>query len=402
MTGVEIRPLAPGEERAAFEVLGRALHTTVTDDLWARRADSFPAERRFAAVSGGQPVGVAGSFATRLTVPGGTTLPAAAVDGVAVRADHTRRGILTALMGAQLRDCADRGDVVALLHASEATIYGRFGYGVATRSQALRLGAPGGRAALRPDAPAGGAVRMLSTDAAQEVLPGLYAALPRRAGGIERTPLWWAYARARLIGDHVAVVHTGPDGDDGFALYRTVDQRTFDQPNLGAALVVADLHAADAHALAGLWRFLLRVDLVAEVRAPGRPLDDPVPLMLTDPRTCRVTGVDDQCWLRLIDVPAALAARAWGPGAPVVVEVDDPLLTRNSGRYRITPDGACRTDAEPGLRIPVDALAMLYLGDRTVSELAAAGRIEVSDPEVVPRADALVGAVVSPWCGTPF
>ncbi|GHE82359.1 UPF0256 protein [Amycolatopsis deserti] len=394
-----IRPLEPGEERAAFEVLGRALHRTVTDEYWARREGSFPAERRFGAFASGEPVGVTGSFATRLAVPGGKALPAAAVDGVAVRADHTRRGVLTALMAAQLADCARRGDVLAVLHASEATIYGRFGYGIASRGQSLRVAG----ASFRADAPSGGEVRLLGTAEAQELVPRLYAEMGlSRAGMIERREVWWSYARERLIGEHQVAVHSGPRGDDGFVLYRTEDLRTFDQPNLGAALTVGDLHAADTAAVAGLWRFLLRVDLVSEVRAPGRPLDDPLAAMLTDPRACAVTGLDDESWLRLVDVPAALAAREWGPGEPVVVEVADPQLPANSGRYRITPGGAEATTGAADLRTGPETLAMLYLGDRPPSALAAAGRLEVLNPAALPHADTLFATRVTPWCGTPF
>ncbi|GAB3574396.1 hypothetical protein GCM10027445_35170 [Amycolatopsis endophytica] len=222
MSGFVIRPLAAGEERAAFEVLGRSLHAVVTDEFWSRRAASFPAERRFGAFAGPDTVGVAGSFATRSPCRAGKRFPWP---------------------------------------------------GAAHRPRRVPLRRPGQR--------------------------------QRRILGDE--------ARERLIGEHQVAVHTGPRGDDGFVLYRADEQRSFDQPDLGAALLVRDLHARDTAALAGLWRFLLRIDLVAEVRAPGRPLDDPLPLLLTDPRACAVTGLTDHTWLRLVDVPAALAARAYGP-----------------------------------------------------------------------------------------
>src|SRR5439155_20466359 len=122
----------------------------------------------------------AGSFDTAMTVPGGKSLPTAAVDGVGVRPDHTRRGVLTALMGEQLRDCVRRGEVLATLHASEATIYGRFGYGISTRKQSVRVSRA--RAGFRADAPAGGQVRLLEPGAADEVIPQLYQRIPPRPG----------------------------------------------------------------------------------------------------------------------------------------------------------------------------------------------------------------------------
>ncbi|AIJ23613.1 sterol carrier protein domain-containing protein [Amycolatopsis methanolica] len=124
--------------------------------------------------------------------------------------------------------------------------------------------------------------------------------------------------------------------------------------------------------------------------------------MLTDPRACAVTGVHDQLWLRLLDVPAALAARAWGPGGSVVVEVTDPQLPANTGRYRFIPGGAEPTTAAADLRTGPETLAMLYLGDRLPSALAAAGRLEVVEPAAVPHADSLFATRVPPWCGTPF
>ncbi|WAL63303.1 GNAT family N-acetyltransferase [Amycolatopsis cynarae] len=402
MSEFAVRPLAEGEQRPAFDVLSQSLHGPVsTDERWAKRAEGFPAERKFGAFEGGTVIGVTSSIATGLTVPGGATLPSAAVDGVGVRADHTRRGVLTALMAEQLADCAARGEVLAHLHASETTIYGRFGYAVATRGKTLRI--LKGRARFRDDAPSGGRVRLVGTDAAKKLIPELYERIaPHRPGMMIRPPVWWNWARDGLVGENFVAVHTGPDGDDGFVLYHPQDRRSFEQPEAGAALVVRDLHAANPGALAGLWRFLCRVDLVGEVRAPDRPLDDPIGLMLTDPRACEVLGLEDSTWLRLVDVPAALAARTYRPAAPVVLEVTDPLLPANSGRYRVAPEGATRTEEPAGLALGVDTLAMIYLGDRAPSLLAALNRIEVRDPAALPEADALFATATAPWCGTPF
>ncbi|KAA9152178.1 GNAT family N-acetyltransferase [Amycolatopsis acidicola] len=400
MTDFEVRPLAEGERREAFFMLGRALHFPALDDeTWERRGAGFPAERRFGAFAGGELIGLAGSAATELAVPGGRAVPAAAVDGVGVRADHTRRGVLTALMGEQLRDCARRGEPLAALHASETAIYGRFGYGIATRAKTLRIHRA--RAAFRADAPAGGRVRLVPPEEAEKVLPALYHRIgPRRPGMIARGATWWRWTNPRLREGMVAV-HTGPDGDDGFVAYRSENRQSFTEPEAGAALVVRDLHAANMAARAALWRFLLSVDLVAEVRAPNRPLDEPVGAMLADPRACETIAVDDGLWLRLVDVQAALSARSYGTGAPVVLEVSDPVLPENSGRYSVSADAVTRTDAPADLRLDVDVLAMLYLGDQRVSGLAELNRIHVLTDDAPARGDALFGSGI-PWCGTPF
>jgi predicted acetyltransferase len=336
-------------------------------------------------------------------------LPVAAVTRVGVRADRTRRGLLTALMRAQLNDAAERGDVLAMLWASQAVIYDRFGYGVATRGRNLRVRAS--RDALRPQAPAGGTVRLLERVEITSVLADVHDTLAlRRPGGLTRPPGWWSVSTTRHGGGPLlAAVHTGPGGDDGFALAVPSGDE------FAAALRLTDLHAADTAAAAGLWRFLLGVDLVTHIEAEARPLDEPLELLLADPRDLAVTGVEDETWLRLVDVPAALSARAFPTPheesgdtdpAPVLLAVHDALLPDNTGVYRLG-DGTAERVAPLGavaaeLECDVAALAMAYLGDRSPSALAATGWWTVHDPAVLPRADALFATDVVPWCGTHF
>ena len=176
---------------------------------------------------------------------------------------------------------------------------------------------------------------------------------------------------------------------------------------LDATLHVDDLHAADTAAAAGLWRFLLGVDLIAHVEA-AVPLDDPLDLLLADQRHAVVTGVADETWLRLVDVPAALAARTFATGAAghVLLAVHDPLLPDNAGVYRIAGEGAERVgpagrvragalvrrrragDGLPGRPQPVDA-GRHRLVDRARPGGAAPGGRAVRHGTV-------------PWCGTHF
>ena len=353
----------------------------------------------------GSLVGTAMSFAVSTSVPGGAVLPAAAVSCVGVRADRTRRGVLTALIRAQLDDTTARGEVLSTLWASEARIYGRFGYGVATRGRSVRVARARG---LRPQAPAGGSVRLLDRAELPTVLPVLYDALALcRPGGITRPEGWWRLATETSGRDHVlAAVHTGRDGDDGFVVAVPARGDEFVRP-----LQVADFHAADPASTAALWGFLLGVDLTANVEASMRPLDEPLDLLLADPRDRTVTGEQDETWLRLVDVPTALAARAFPAdpdrgATPVLLAVHDPLLPGNSGVYRlgdgaaerVAPLGGCAAQLECG----VAALASAYLGDRAPSALAATGWWTVHDPAALSHADALFATTVAPWCGTHF
>ena len=137
----------------------------------------------------------------------------------------------------------------------------------------------------------------------------------------------------------IVAAHTGPDGDDGFVA------ATAGKGDIaGRALQVEDLHAGGPAAEAALWRFLLDVDLISEVTAWARPLDERLDLLLADPRDLTVTGVEDELWLRLVDVPAALAARGFADAPPVLLGVHDPFLEANAGVYRIAGGTAERVD----------------------------------------------------------
>ncbi|MBC8092331.1 MAG: sterol carrier protein domain-containing protein, partial [Pseudonocardia sp.] len=304
-----------------------------------------------------------------------------------------------ALMRAQLVDTAARGEALAMLGASETGIYGRFGYGVASRTREVSVRTGGG---WRTGAPVGGPVRMLAPDEIVSAQAYAHRSIAlARVGGMTRPDPWWAPVEERVRAREpvVAIVHTGRDGDDGFAMAVAEPGGTFDDRTLR----VLDLHAADVEAAAGLWRFLFGIDLVRRVVAAERPLDEPLDLLLQDPRDLAVTGEEDGTWLRLIDVPAALGARSWAAGDVVLLGVHDRLLPQNAGVYRIGDGGVERvTGVVPELECDVSALAMAYLGDRAPSRLAATGWWSAADPGVLARADRVFATTTVPWCGTRF
>jgi predicted acetyltransferase len=309
-------------------------------------------------------------------------------------------------MGRQLVEAVAAGDVLAALRATEARIYGRFGYGVATRGRGVRVARKGG-SGWRAGAPVGGSVRMVAPAGAVGVLEAVHARIGlARPGGMSRTPAWWQLGLGGLMADRalvVVAVHSGPGGDDGYLVATIDDSGGWDD----RVLVLNDLHAAGIEASAGLWRFALGLDLVAGVRGRLRPRDEPLELLLADPRDVGVTGVDDETWLRLVDVPAALGARRFGAGGPVLVAVHDAVLQTNSGVYRIAEGGAERVGdlggaVTPELECDVAGLAMAYLGDRAPSELVATGWWRAWAPGAVRRADAVFGTGLVPWCGTNF
>jgi predicted acetyltransferase len=397
----DIRVLEPDEYRTSGDLFLGTMHTGPTkDEHWPALVDSFEPGRTLGAFQDGQLVGCTQSYASRLALPGGAVLPMAMVSRVGVRADHTRRGALTSLQQAQL---AGLTEPFATLRASEGAIYPRFGYGIATRGRSVVVDRA--KAVTHPSAPTDGRVRLVPSD---EPLPAIYDRVgTARPGWLARPQFWWTVQR--MFGPSrsplVYAVHRGPDGDDGYATY-AVSRTSGDQPHPPRLLHLHDLQAATPAAWADLWRFLLTVDLVHDVRANLRPLDEPLEQLFTDQRAVLTTNVEDETWLRIVDVPVALAARAFGElsgnAGSIVIEVHDPLLPANSGRYRIGAGPAHPVREPAELAMDVAALSTLFLGDTSPTALATAGRLTTIKADVLAVADRLFAVPAAPWCGTFF
>ena len=387
----EIRVLSDESQYRAHNTLfRRAMHWgPPTDEQWKVTLPSYEPGRVHAAFEGDEMIGTTQSYGGSMVVPGGAVVPHSAVSRVGVRADYTRRGVLSALMREQLSTLPDP---VATLRASEGRIYGRFGYGLAGRVRFLRVDA---RRAVIPGGPTG-RVRMVDLDTADKLLPELHTAFGLgRPGQISRWPGWWAKALDRKSdGDNiVTVVHSGPDGDDGYVSYKASSDTDFKH-----TLQVVDFAWANADAWRDLWIYLTRLDLIGTVEVDAA-LDDPLTWLFDDPRAVHTKDVFDQVWLRLVDVPRMLAARTYGVAEPVVLEVHDRLLPANTGCYRVSADGAERVEARPDITIPVDLLGAVYFGDTRFSDLAAVRRIEGAR---FGDADALFASPVAPLCSTFF
>lgn len=401
-TRFEFRAVRVNELRVANEVFREALHEEpLTDDKWATVRKIYEPDRTYGAFAGDTMVGTVASLSSGLTVPGGAALPMAAVTAVGVRTDHRRRGALAGMMRLQLAEIAAAGEVFATLHASEPTIYGRFGYGLGTRARTMRVRS--GRARMRPEVPTAGTVRLLGKDEAMSLLPAAYPRLRTRPGMMARSPAWWVlgYENRMAHGYFRAAAHHDADGlIDGFVGYRPGSFPS-DDPRTGASIAVLDFMADTQEVANDLWRFLLDIDLVEEVTVYVRPADDPLEAMLVDLYAIR-SEPDDELWVRVVDVPRALAARAYGPADPVVVEIVDPLLPANSGRYLISPHGTERTSAPAALTMSAEILGMVYLGTWRPSKLAAIGRLAAHDPAALATADRLFATDRPSWCGSLF
>ncbi len=361
---------------------------------------------------------IAGTFrtwATQLTVPGGAQVPGSAVTGVAVLPTHRRRGILSSMAAAEAHAARERGEVVALLYASEYPIYQRFGYGSATTTATWTLDARS--AALHAAVARSGSVELVATDdAGRDAAIAVFDAWrARQAGEIWRRPIMWStdFGTGGAFGPPwkgFFVVHRDDAGTiDGYARYHVDGKWEERQPR--GKLTVDELHALTDHAYAGLWEFLASIDWVSRIEAEKRQVSERLPWLLTNARAALVSEVGDGMWVKLLDVPRALEARTYERTGALVLEVlvrDGGQDDASAGRLRLSldasPDGARAraTDSAPDLTIDGAALGAAYLGGTRLRNAVLARGFDEHRPGALAEADALFATDPGPWTSTFF
>ena len=416
-----IRPVSSEEFDAFHTVDTHAFHgSPLTAEERQLVVSHLEFDRSLAAFDGATPVGTAGAYSFQLTVPGSVSLAAAGVTWVSVLPSHRRRGVLSSMMRRQLADIRDRGEPLAVLWASESVIYSRYGYGRAMWHADFTLYR--GEGTLARTAPADGGLRMRLVEPAAAIpeLAKVYdAVLPSRPGFIARTESWWQRTvydppdRRHGTSPLHCVLAEDDDGPRGYALYSAVSRWDSDTSLPDSALHVRELVAADAAASAALSADLLSRDLTAEFRLRGRPVDDPLLYQLADPRRAR-PRLKDALWVRIIDVPGALARRRYSAPADVVLQVRDDLLPANAGLWRLTtgeaaPDGSglaatCvpASSSAPDVVLDVTQLGAAYLGGTTLGALAGAGLVAEGRPGAVRQLSGALSWDPAPWCPVNF
>lgn len=364
-------------------------------------------DRTFAAFEGNQLIGTGGAYSLELTVPGGL-VACGGTTIISVLPTHRRRGALTEMMRFHLDEVASRREPLAALWASEAPIYGRFGYGEATEAMAMKFNR-NDVSFVRP--PLGtGSIRILEHEEAAELLPALYDRIrPTRPGFMSRTEGRWAAAHFydpsewRDGGSPRRWIVYEEDGPaQGFASYR---QRESWADGIAAHRVSYEgLVAVNPAAEDGLWRYLCGLDLTEKLDGWNSDPNALLPRLVADARRVKRTTTDGM-WVRILDVPAALQARRYRVDGRLVLEVHDPFRGSAAGTFLLEAHAGtatCAPTSEPAdLRLDVRELSSAYLGGTTFFDLARAGLVSGSE-EALERADLLFGWHIRPWCPEVF
>ena len=402
--GVLVRPTSEEDReaflRAALPAFGASYDDTPPAQQWWHALEM---DRGLVAEEGGRVVATTAAYTVELTVPGSRQVPTAGVTCVSVLPTHRRRGLFTALMRRQLDDLRERGEVMAVLLASEATIYRRCGYGPATTAQTWSVEHARG-AFLRP-VPDDGTLELLQRSDAGSVMAEVYEAYRKaRHGALDRPAHLWELGASMppvASAHRFVVVHRDAAGvADGYATYAIAE----DPAVRGRRVMSVDeVIAADEGVRARLARYCLDHDLVTAVRFGKMAADDPLRWRLADVAAAQIQSSTDWLWVRLLDVPAALMAREYTGSGRLVLEVTDPFCPDLGGLFALdVEDGQAKCarveGVEADLTLDVADLGSAYLGGVAISSLVLGGRVAERTEGAAAAADRLFLTGTAPMC----
>jgi predicted acetyltransferase len=356
-----------------------------------------------------RPVATYATFVKPMNVGNATFLDAHLIADVTVRATHRRRGLLRALIATDLRRAAAGGLAIAALRCSEATIYGRFGFGPAIFTRQVEVDT-GTAFALRYDPE--GRVEVAEPATLLTVAPEVFNRFHAQTlGSIQRQEFYpskiagiWAEDRPLPDTSVRAALHYDTAGRiDGYVAYTFVERDS--QPG---AIEVIDIVGTSPNAYFGLWSYLASIDLVTLVRYRQAPAEDMLPWAMADCRGFRVAHEEDAVWLRVLDPVAALRARSYDVDGEVRIAISDPLdiatgvydLRVRNGTATVTT--ADTSDAPADVSMSIATLGSLYLGGARARVLAQAGRITAGSHAALDELDALMAHKEAPYCTTQF
>jgi predicted acetyltransferase len=403
---IEVRPFRDddivGLVHADFRAFGVSLNEA--DAAVERLKTGFELDRFVVACDGDEIVGNGGAYTMELTLPGGAMAAVSGVTWIGVQPTHRRRGVMKAVMDALVADARARGEVAMVLIAAEGSIYSNVGYGIGTQWRHTSINTR--RAEVRADVPITGRLRFVDPDDALAAVGPIHERFRAHTPGeLTRSDAWWrGHVTEGPKRTTFYVVHEDEHGvADGYVTYQITERWGNLEPGHLCELGYFAASTPDAHA--ALWNFMLSLDLVSQIETFAMAPDDPLPLLVDDPRQIRTVDLTDAVWVRLLDAGAWFRARRYAVAEELVIEVSGAVPSV-SGRWRITgsPDHAeCVPSTSPAdVVMTPETLSSVALGASSVTQYARAGRITEATPGAVARLARFLRWEPLPYSGTNF
>jgi predicted acetyltransferase len=316
---------------------------------------------------------------------GGRSVPMGGVATVVVRPEHRGEGIAARLLAHALERMRNEGIVVSTLHPATTRVYRASGWEIGGDLAKHTIST---RALERLPRGESEQVRRLGREDWPVVRQCYDAVAPAHPGWIDRSDWWWDVTLDDTFSDQSFLY--GVEADDGFAGFVSFVQSA--SPDGGYSLAVEEMVTRDPGTAVTLWRFLAGHGMQARTVTINRGPVDELLLMLPEQD---VRQVHNNRWMhRLVDVPAALAARGYpaAVAAEVHLEVTDKVAPWNDGRWVLRVEGG-RGEVTPGgtgeVQLTINGLSALASGWTSATALTGAGALHHASPTACAALDAI-------------
>lgn len=374
-----VRPLRPEDAEAAFQLRVVAFSTAMHADFDPDEPYA-PDDGRLVAVEDSRVVGHLAIWPFHQAF-GGRAVPMGGVAGVVVAPDRRGQGIASRLLAAALDRMGEHGQAISTLFPATTAPYRRWGWEVAgthlrrrvATRDLLALPAPSTEVSLRP----------FELDDLDAVVALHDAVTLTEPGGLVAGRPWLHRALAPDPDEPEIVVVAEREARVAGLLLAT--KLAAEDPHSAYTLDVLRLFGADRDIERALWRNVAGHYSVAATTTfksqPAEPLLFELPFGLHEP-----VPAPEHFMTRLVDVPAAMAARGW-PGVDVHVElaIRDERRPANDGHWVVELAGGEATTTPGGggdVEVDIGALSSLYTGFTTPRALARSGRLRASEAQL--------------------
>lgn len=394
---IEIRP-AKSDEIVQFEDAVKTAFVPTDNELTAM---SIPSEWTLCAFQNGKLLSTYGAWPMTVRF-NGNSLPVAGITQVSTLPMYRRQGCLRKITERHFNILYEQGDrPIAVLLASRAAIYQRFGYAIISTSNSYRIEPR----YIQFSTPIETKGQFYDTNNNYELVRELYRTfIAERNGYLHRSRIAW---KASILSvppqDSIlkTVIYQENGQDTGYIIYTVTRLENSKLTIPLHQLVIRDYIWLNPEAYSAGWNYLSNMDLVDNIIWSKVPSDDPLPHLLLEPRTLNCVSRDGLLG-RIIDVQKALVLRPYEEESSLIFEVIDHMCPWNNRKWMLETSvfgsQIHQTSQAPALRIPISTLAMILFGQISTSEAARMGRLELLDHRYLSTWDKVMRTKYKPFC----
>lgn len=395
---IEIRPATADELPSLLRILTESLAQPLEDFV------ALQPEFTLVAFDDGRPASVHGSWPLTMRF-NGKAVPISGVTTVSTDSIDRQKGYLRKLITQHFEELHEQGErPLAVLFASQAAIYQRYGYAVVSTQYQYEVEPRYIQFNEPLEVP--GVLRRVDPDPEKDfgTLVGLYRQYREdRTGEVHRgKPMWDAgILSAPKPGETRSVLVYEEGGElQGYAIYRT-GPGDAPWPEVNHTCEIDDIVWLTPQAYRAFWQNFAKLQLVSRIAWHNVPGDDPLPHILLEPRMLRRRS-RDQLLARVVDLVGSFRARGYEESERLSFELTDDVCPWNTGTWQVLT-GA--DDAEvtplasgtPDVSLRPGTLAMLLFGQITASEAARYGKLTVHNTAALPIWDKTLRTKVRPF-----